>query len=176
MQARLTATLLLFLLIWMPQVRALTIELTAEDIQAQLAGQFPVRQERPYITVILSDPVVMLEDNSDRIGVELTVSTTTLGNIVGHARGLVDGRLRYVPQTGEFFLVNPEVRRLQVAGVPQQYQRDMQSVVAAVAKDTLARLPVYRLNEQDPNQALAKRHLKSATVRDGRLVLDLQLF
>ena len=155
---------------------ALTVELTAGETQAQLADQFPVQQRTPYMTVILSDPVMILEDNSDRIGIDLTVSTTTLGNIAGNARGLVDGQLHYTPKTGEFFLLNPEVRRLHVAGVPEQYQRDIQAVVASVARGALSRIPIYKLNEEDPNQSLAKSYLKSATVRDGKLVLELQLF
>ena len=176
MKSRIFSTALLYLLLWAPQAMAFTVELTAAELQTQLAGQFPVQQITPYMTVILSDPTLVLKDNSDRIGIDLTVSATTFGNIAGNARGLVDGQLRYAPETGEFFLLNPEVHRLIVAGVPPQYQRDIQALVASVAKQALSTIPIYKLNEEDPNQSLAKSYLKSATVRDGKLVLELQLF
>lgn len=176
MKPHLQAAALIFLLLMTPQVMAFTKELTAGELQTQLAGQFPRQEQTPFMTVTLSDPRIILKDKSDRIGMELTVSTTSLGNISGKARGLMDGKLHYVPKTGEFFLLDPEMQRLHVAGVPEQYQSDIRILVEGIAKETLSQIPIYTLKADDPNQSLAKSFLKSVTVRNGRLVLEVGLF
>lgn len=166
---------LLCLLTLAPQVMAFTKELTASELQTQLASQFPLQEQTPFMTVTLSDPIVILKEKSDRIGLELTVATAALGNTGGKARGLMDGQLHYEPKTGEFFLRDPEVQRLYVAGVPEQYQSDIRMMVDSIAKQALSRIPIYTLKEDDPDQSLAKSFLKSVSVRNGKLILDLGL-
>lgn len=68
------------------------------------------------------------------------------------------------------------MRHLHVEDIPELYQDDIRMVVDGIAKEALAQIPIYTLKGDDPNQALAKSYLKSATVRNGKLVLDLDLF
>lgn len=173
---KLQLTMLFCLLVLASPAMSFTRELTAAELQTQLSGQFPVRQQTAFMTVTLSDPRVILNEGSDLIGLELTVLTTALGNIESTARGLVDGQLHYQPETGEFFLLRPEVRRLHVVGVAEQYQNDIKMMVDGVAKEALSRMPIYTLKEDDTSQSMAKSFLKSVTVRNGKLILELGFF
>ncbi len=158
------------------QAMAFTKMLTAAELQAQVAGLFPLQKLTPFMTVTLSDPRVVLDDKSDRIGVELSIATDALGGIASKARGLIDGQLHYESATGEFFLLKPEVRRLHVENIPELYQSDIRMIADEIAKEAFTQIPIYTLKEDDPHQALARSYLKSATVRNGKLVLELDLF
>jgi hypothetical protein len=167
---------LLCLFLPAPQALAFTRELTASELQTQLAGQFPRHEQTPFMTVTLYDPRIILKDKSDRIGLEISIATTSLGNVSGKARGVMDGKLHYESKTGEFFLLRPQMQHLHVAGVPEQYQGDIQILVETIARETLSQIPVYTLNEDVPNEALARSFLKSVAVRNGKLILELGLF
>ena len=176
MKTKIQLAVLLYLLILTSVAQAFTKELTSDELQTQLSSQFPLHRQSPLINVTLSDPRVVLKENSDRIGMELTVLATALGNIEGKARGLVDGKLHYEPRTGEFFLLNPELHKLHVDNVSEQYQADMRLMVEGIIQEALARIPIYTLQESDPRQSLARSHLESVIVRNGKLVLNLKLF
>jgi len=106
MKRTLQIIVLLYLHLYTAQAMAFTKMLTAAELQAQVAGQFPLQRLTPFMTVTLSDPRVVLEDKSDRIGIELSVATDALGGIANKARGLIDGQLHYesLQQASSFYL------------------------------------------------------------------------
>ncbi|MCP4628903.1 MAG: hypothetical protein GY850_36155, partial [bacterium] len=54
-----------------------TIILTPEMIQARLDEKFPVSKKKYFTNFVITDPEVLLEEGSDRIGLGISVNITT---------------------------------------------------------------------------------------------------
>lgn len=83
MKSRLQLAALIYLFLLSPPAMAFTKELTVDELQTHINSKFPIEKRTPLVTVNLSDPIVILEDQSDRIGITLTVSALGPGNISG---------------------------------------------------------------------------------------------
>ena len=151
-----------------------SIELTQEQLQKAVAARMPAKMEKMFSSLTLSNPQVVLNENSDRIGLEVDLDFNLAGTVSGKGKGLIDGNIIYVREEGEFHFVNPVVKTLQVDGVAPQFQESIRQLADATAKQELAKKPVYTLDGKDLKQKLAKAVLRSALVKNGKLVLFLQ--
>ena len=85
----------------------------------------------------------------------------------------VDGSLRYDPERGEFFLLDPVVRRFDVPDLPPAYAGAVREVAAAALAAILPAIPLYRL-DSTPERA-AKLFIKSIDVGNGRVRVAMGL-
>jgi len=151
----------------------LTLTFTADDLQQKLAGRFPLREKLPFTTITFRDPRVVLADGSDRIGLRITADATAAGGKELSGSLLLDGALRYEPQEGAFYFDGARVQEMAVQGLSDDARRQIQTVASLLINLYLSHVPVYRLNPEDIRQALAKTFLKSVSVRNGRLIVEI---
>jgi len=148
---------------------------TRDDLQKKIAPKFPLKQKGTLFSVTFSEPVVMLKKGADRLGLQLNLKVAPPLGKKYKGRAEIDGQIEYRPDKGEFFVVNPQVRRLHIDNVPQKYQEPIRDLANQAAVRFLADVPVYKLDQKNFKQSLAKLVLKSVLVEDGELVVEVGL-
>lgn len=143
------------------------VTLSEEGIERRVAALFPIRKTAIVATIELNHPRVLFEEGSDRIGIELDAIATMLEEVCA-GKAAVLGRLRYQSETGEFFLVDPEVVRLDIPDLPEEQREPMRIAASTVVAAALPSIPVHRLS--DPSQ---KAFIKSVQVKDRRVLVEL---
>jgi uncharacterized protein DUF1439 len=144
-----------------------TISFTGPEIEQKIAHRFPIEKRAIIAAVKLDHPRVLFDERSDRIGVELDAIATVLGeDHLGIASVL--GHLRYEPQTGEFFLTNPELVRLDIPDLRDEHREAVRIAASAVVAATLPQIPVHRI--EDPSH---KAWIKSVEVRNQAVQVEL---
>ena len=86
-----------------------------------------------------------------------------------------DGGPAYRADRGEIIIVDARLTELDVAGLPKRYSKALSKVAARVAQRYFAEVPVYRLDQNDFKESLARLVLKSVEVRDGEVVATIGL-
>ncbi|MBI5478271.1 MAG: DUF1439 domain-containing protein [Deltaproteobacteria bacterium] len=152
-----------------------TITLTAAELQEQLNRKLPLKRAGRLVTVTVQSAQVVLVEGSDRVGVR---AAAELALPMGRAlSGTVrfDGKIRYVPDPGEFWFDDARVVDLEIGSLPGALRPTVEELVGVMGRNYLARTPVYRLKPGQVKHSLARLLLRSAVVRDGKLVLTLGL-
>jgi hypothetical protein len=151
---------------------AYTLNLTAAEIETVARAYFPQRQEGVFGRITLSDPKVVLEDGSERLGLGVKVKAELPGGLTAYADALVDGEVAWDPAKREFHLREPRVRRLDAEGLQEPYASLVAEGVNALAQETLPVIVLYRV-PADAAGAEALKALKRVAVKDGRLRVEL---
>jgi len=132
-----------------------------------------VQQKDVFITTTFSDPRVILQNGSDRIGLQITATVTALGRRAVSGTLLADGQVAYIPAEGTFYFDNGQVQDIQIAGLPEDLKPVVQQLADPLIDQHLKHVVLYRLKPEDVRQELVKIFLKSAEIKNGRLVLQL---
>jgi len=154
---------------------AYTIELTKAEVQEAVAEYFPVKHISPFVMLTAHDPRVSLEQKSGRIGLEFSVLANVPGVLSGEGRGLIDGDLEYRHKTGEFYLRDPKVKSLKLYDMPTEVTATVKLALQQLMRQSLPVILVYKLQDNDLKQKMAKSVLSSVAVRKGKLVLELSV-
>jgi len=166
---------LFFLLAQSSVASAYTVELTQNEVQAAVADYFPVKHISPFVMLTAHNPKVSLEPKNGRIGLEFSVLANVPGILTGEGRGLIDGDLEYRDKTGEFYLRDPKIKSLELYDMPAEVTATVKLALQALMKQSLPVMLVYKLQDNDLKQRMAKSVLSSVTVRDGKLLLELSV-
>ena len=153
------------------------IRVPAATIQNLLKQKFPVQMEQYLLTLTLCDPVVRLNESANKIGIELTLRLTVPGNIISSEwRGLVEGRLDYDRDKGEFYLLEPALQLVDVGGLLAGYQNLVLSMAGILLNQLFSITPIYKLDQENFRHLLAKLLLKSVTVHKDQILIELGLY
>lgn len=152
-----------------------TMEISKSEIQQRLAAQMPLKAKKLLVKVVLTNPVVDLLKDGNRIGVAADFEARLPG-LKGKGRVNIAGDLSYDAEKGEFFLHRPEIVSFDVDKLPDQYAEDLRRIVQSVAAKALEDHPIYKLRDDDVKQRLAKAMLRSVAVKDEKLVVVLSAF
>lgn len=145
------------------------LDISQAELQARIAPRFPTHHCKLVVACVdLSNPVVVLKDGDDRIGLTADVSVVLgLKARTGHI-GL-SGRPRYEPQQGQLFLDDLRIDSLALAGLPEAYAELVKLRGPAAAQGALQSHPIYTLDTGTAKGALAKRTVRDVRVVNGRL-------
>jgi hypothetical protein len=155
------------------------LRLTQQEIQDRFDEKFPFSKRHLLLfEVTYSNPKVILTEGSDRIrfstDAELSNFATSGGQRLSGSCEVVAG-LRYDAEQHAFFLIDPEIEKLDIAGLPVELTPKVQQAMVATAEEVLTRRPVYTLRPTDLKKAAARAVLKSVKVENGVLVIALGL-
>jgi uncharacterized protein DUF1439 len=155
------------------------IRLTEQEIQERLDQKFPIAKKYLLIfDMAYKNPEVHLVEGSDRIqfGLESGLTFPFGGEtktLAGDSQ--ITAGLRYDADSHEFYLVDPQIDRLDIQGIPPALTAKSEAALKAVAQDVRERYPVYTIKPTDLKKVTARMILKSVVAQNGELVITLGL-
>ena len=153
-----------------------TLELSESEIQERVEAMMPLEKKKFFVTTILTNPVVDLIESTNALGLSTDVAVKAPGNIVGRGRVSFTGTLRYDNDSGVFYFDNLKVISLDVKKLLPETLPKIKKILESVAKQFLAKKPIFRLKDNNLKHKLAQSILKSIAVNNENLVIELGLF
>lgn len=172
---RIRIIIFLFGMLFSLGASAYTIELTKAELQGYASAYFPLHQVTPFSRLTYSKPAVVLNSQTNRIGLEVTVRAEMPGMLPIEGRGEINGKLEYRNETNQFYLHDPKLNNIRFANTDYQLTNTVQQIVSNISQQALPVIFVYELKDEDLREKMAKSVLKSVTVRNGKLLLDVTL-
>lgn len=149
------------------------IDIERAELQARIAPRFPAHHCRIVIACLdLSNPVVVLAEGDDHIGLTADVKVS-LGGSERAGRVGFAGRPRYVPADGQLFLDDLQITTLELAGFPAEYAALVKKHGPSLLSAQLQSHPVYTINTATTRGALAKWVVRDVKVVGGKLRISL---
>jgi hypothetical protein len=145
----------------------LSIELSQQEIQAQLDPRFPA-EKCLFACLELREPKVRLDAGPDRVGFSAQF-VATLGKRKMPGTTTFTGKPRYEQGTGSFYLDDVQVAEFQMTGSAPDFEEVVRVRGPKVMEAILRTVPLYTLNSDGKHGALAKFALRSVQVVDGKL-------
>lgn len=153
------------------------VRLTEGQIREKLEERLPLNKSYLFIVrVTLSNPRVELENGTRRVNAGLDVLfNVTINDNPKPIGGTVDvsAGVRYVPEKGQFFLVNPVIESLKVQGVAEKHTDKVNKALTLALAEYYESHPIYTLSATDSKQVAARMILKSVIVENEELVVTL---
>lgn len=133
-----------------------TIEVSQEQLLAQVAGQFPFnRRMLDVFDVTVSTPRLTMLPQENRISTELDVDTgRTLLTEGFKGRLALSHGLRYEPGDQSVRLADVRLDRFQMDGVPDALKTRTGRLGSVLAEELLSGFTVYRFKPEDLKVAL----------------------
>jgi hypothetical protein len=153
----------------------LVITLDRADLQRRVERMFPITREGELVTVELRHPQVILAEHSDRIGMRLRVHAVAAQQFSVSGSARIDGVLRFDNSMGEFYLDDASVEELQIDNVDPVSLDQIRQLADGLVRDLLQEHPIYTLGQMGESKRIMGSELKSVTVRDGKLIVELAM-
>ena len=152
---------------------SITVTRTQSELQETVAKHFPISVDRRIASLTLRDPVVILRDGDDQLGLDVTadVKLPMIPPFTGRIAAL--GKPFYDPAKRSFYLREPIIDRHEVPGMDESRRAGIRTAIAALAAPALSTIPVYRLEGRNLTEVTAAYLLTDVRVKDGRLRLTL---
>ena len=99
-----------------------------------------------------------------------------MGGVQGSGSAKITGSLKYDATKGEFYFNNPKIEHLEINQVPKQFIPDIKNIAQQLVTQVLAAQPIFKLNDNDVKQKLAKTALQSVSVKNEILFVVLNVF
>jgi hypothetical protein len=153
------------------------VEVSQERLQALIAARFPVaRRVLDAIDITVDAPRVLLQPERNRIAVELALFADTgrapSARLAGSLR--VSEGLRFEPSDNTVRLVDVEVERFAIDGLPTMLQRQLDRFGKPLAKALLEDQVLYTLRPKDV-ATLAGRGVRPGDLRVTRSGIEITL-
>ena len=149
-----------------------TLDFSARQIQDAIAPRFPAENcPLPVTCIKLQNPVVSLQDNSDRITLMLNTTVTLLQQpVTGTA--VVSAKPRYQASTGEIFLDDSQIQNLNFQGVSPNVISLITQYGSVLARQSLERTPIYNFKSSQ-SERLARMSITDVRVVGGKLRVSI---
>ena len=167
--------------VWSAWGQRYEVVLTEQQILEKLNEKLPFTKTYFLLFELeFLNPTLNLEEGSDRIAFGCDIQTkikleTDSEKIPGPLRGSVklSGLLRYESTAGEFFLDQPRVENIDVAGIPEKWRAKVAAAASKAVAEFLSRSPLYKLKPTDVKKAAARLILRDVKVSDRKLTITL---
>ena len=129
-----------------------TIEVPQARLQELIARRFPIdKRVLDAIDLSVDSPRITLQPETNRIAIELALRAERGGAISARAAGslLVSEGLRFEPSDHTIRLVDVQVERFVIDGIPSQWQRQLDRLGKPLAKALLEDQVLYTLRPKD---------------------------
>lgn len=157
-----------------PYLPSYTLKLSADVLQKRVSAIFPIKVKKLIFVFKISDPLVIIPPNTvDRIGVEVSLQVSIPGLLKAEGRGLVHGEIDYLADSGEFFFFDPSLENFDVQGLPRRYHEEVRALFESIMKTALSGIAIFKFDDSDKKQKIARRLLKSVRVEDELLKIKV---
>lgn len=166
--------LLLFGLI-SSQSQAYEMEVTEKELQQQL-DSIELKREDMLLSIAVTDAKIKLIETTNRIALTGNIQALLLGSLQGNGDTEIEGTIRYNTEQAAFYFVDAVIKELNIEKVDPEHLPIIQSALQKAMQESLARKPIYVLDDKNMKHKLAKSTLKSVTVKGKSLIFDFSLF
>jgi hypothetical protein len=165
---------------------SVTVEVPRQKIQEKVESHFPVEvsgtEQGKKLHLTLSDPVILLEEGRDEIGlkVNLVARTDGLDNL---PRAVKDGRftgtatlfagVNYDADRKAIVLTDPKITELSINQLPDGLAEPLRRLAEKAVAEKLAQHPIPL--EGDATLEKVRGHLKSISVKNGKVLVEIGL-
>ena len=153
-----------------------TIELTEAQLQEKIQAMMPFTKKTLMATVVVSDGKLDLIDASEQLNVAALIEVSAFGGFNANGNLAIQAGLLYKPEEGAFYLSNPKLVSMHIEQLAPDLQTSVQQLAQAALVNAMQRFPIYRFNEDDMKQKMAKAMLKSMVIQNEKIILTLSLF
>jgi hypothetical protein len=149
-----------------------TLDFSARQIQEAIAPKFPAENcPLPLTCIKLQNPLVTLQDNSDRITLTLGTTVSILQQpITGTV--VVSAKPRFQASTGEIFLADSQIQDLRLQGVPPNVTSWITQYGSLLAQQSLERTPIYSFKSSQAEK-IARMGIADVKVIGGKLRVSI---
>jgi len=149
-----------------------TVEMTEQELQQRLSALMPLERKELFVTVVVSQPQVDLAVGNNQLGIFAHIEVSTPSGM-GAGKVKIQGRLSYQAKEAAFYLSNPKLVRLDIENVPQEFLPAIREISQLAISHLLETQPVYVLRNDNLRHRLLKSSLKSVSIKDRRLLVEL---
>lgn len=157
-----------------PSGRGYSVAVPMGMINSTLSEQFPIEEKRTLGTVTISEPNVLGQEGSDKLGVgtSFKFSNFLVPAGIGGNLELASG-VRFDPTTQNLYLANPMVKELKFHdfSLSKYLTEDMKSSLGIIIAETIAKKPIYNIKKA----GIGSGFVKGIDVRDGQIFLTFGL-
>lgn len=153
-----------------------TVEISEAELQEKVAEMMPLEKKKFFVTVIFSHPTIELAESANQIGIYSLLDISAPGGIKSKGDAKITGSLSYDAAKSEFYFKDPAIVAMKLDKVPADYLPTIKEIAQLVASKVLSSTPIYKLKGGDLKRDLAKSMLKSVTVKNRQLLVELELF
>jgi hypothetical protein len=146
----------------------ISIDLSQQEIQAQLDPRFPAEKCFLGACLELREPQLRFDAGPDRIGFSAGF-VVTLGKRKMPGTTTFTGKPRYDPARASFYLDDVQVSAFQMSGNAPDFDEVVRVRGPRVMEAILRNVPLYRLSSDGKHGALAKLALRLVQIVDGKL-------
>ncbi len=153
------------------------VTITENQINSAMAKAYPVNQTLfRIIDLTYANPKVFLRPGSDQV--ELRMDAELGIGLIPGARKLtgtttVLSGIRYQPTTGQFFLADPEIREVDIEGIPRDRLELVTKAALELTRSKLEATPIYTFEGNDTLSNAAKLLVKDVRIQDGAARVQL---
>jgi hypothetical protein len=143
-----------------------------EKLQDMIDKKFPYQKNAVIAKIGLDTPLVYFRE--ENVGLRINYSAQLLDKKVS---GDIDfnGRIYYRQEKGAFYLKDFDIVDIEVDDSNFSDEKKIKSVLSEILNNYLKDYPVYRLDQKDFKQNLAKLLLKSVDIKGDNLSLVLSI-
>jgi hypothetical protein len=166
---------------------SVSVEVPREQIQKKVESKFPVEfdgtEQGRTLHLTLTDPVIILEDGKDQIGLKVNLVAKTDSPADFPPPAPRDGRftgtatlfasVSYDADKKAIVLSDPKITELSIDQLPGALAEPLRRLAEKAVAEKFARHPIPL--EGDATLDRVRGHLKSISVRDGKVVLEIGL-
>jgi hypothetical protein len=153
-----------------------TLEVSEAQLQEKLMEVMPLSRSHSILTVEINDPKLQLLKGSNEISIFVHVKAFVAGQLQGTGRGRITGSLSYEPTQGAFYFHQPKISELEIDKLQSQFAPQVRQFSQQLISKTMAMYPIYKLDDDDMQQKLAKSVLQAVEVKNQSLILTLNAF
>ncbi|MGR9071611.1 MAG: DUF1439 domain-containing protein [Gammaproteobacteria bacterium] len=148
-----------------------TLEISERELQEKITEKMPLVKEKKYVSLTLTDAVIDLLPNDNRIGLSSNLRVDIPGGTSRTGKAKVIGSLKYKPKKGAFYLDKPEIVSFQLDQMPENKQTLIQNIAQIILTRVLSKTPIYKLKDKNLTQLLIKATLESVVVEEERILV-----
>ena len=157
-----------------PAGRGYSVAVPMGMINSKLANQFPVQEKRQLGTVTISDPNILGQQGSDKLGVGTSFKFTNFlipNGIAGNLK-LASG-VRFDPKTQNLYLANPMVEELKFHdfSLAKYLTNDMRQSLGVIIAETIAKKPIYNIKKA----GIGSGFVRGIDIRNGQVFVTFGL-
>ena len=151
-----------------------TQEFTEAELQEKIEAVMPL-EKKHFASIILKNPKLDLLEESNELSIKIDIEAYVPGSVKNTGTATISGSISYDPTQGTFHLINPKVVDLHIDNVLEEHQSTIKNIAQLAITNAMAKLPIYKLNDDNLQQKLAKSVLESVNIHNGKLLIKLNV-